>query len=237
MPTSAPSVPEQLPILSRGKHRSPRKGACFMELASYLAGERWSDHPACTHPLIAAVARAVNDGTPDEARSRLAVLVPSVVGLTSDDPRVDARIALRCGTTALPVVAAERQSALAVAVLTCERQLDALDGRAPGSLGDASRAALEAVPLASAWARRFTRGLRSSPKEFRRYTAPNVVSVAVAGIAEACVPDPARLLHDLLVGAIDECRERAGGDPVRAVEPDPATWSDACALTGATPRR
>ena len=38
--------PVVLPILSRGKHRSPRKGACFMEFASLLAGERWSDHPA-----------------------------------------------------------------------------------------------------------------------------------------------------------------------------------------------
>ena len=54
-------LPELVPVLSRGKHRSPRHGACFMELASYLAGERWSDHPACTHPLLAALARDVND--------------------------------------------------------------------------------------------------------------------------------------------------------------------------------
>ena len=47
--------PDLFPILSPGKHRSPRTGACFMELASLLAGERWSDHPACTHPLLAAV--------------------------------------------------------------------------------------------------------------------------------------------------------------------------------------
>src|SRR6266545_4298303 len=44
--------PDLFPILSPGKHRSPRTGACFMELASLLAGERWSDHPACTHPLL-----------------------------------------------------------------------------------------------------------------------------------------------------------------------------------------
>ena len=50
-------LPQLLPVLSRGKHRNPRKGACFMELASFLAGERWSDHPACTHPLLAALAR------------------------------------------------------------------------------------------------------------------------------------------------------------------------------------
>jgi len=50
-------VPELVPQLLPGKHRSPRKGACFMELASYLAGERWSDRPACTHPLLASLAR------------------------------------------------------------------------------------------------------------------------------------------------------------------------------------
>ena len=70
--------PEMLPLLSRGKHRNPRKGACFMELASYLAGERWSDHPACTHPLLASVARLVNDYTSDAERPRLAELIPSV---------------------------------------------------------------------------------------------------------------------------------------------------------------
>src|ERR671919_2618614 len=105
--------PPLLPILSRGKHRSPRRGACFMEFASLLAGERWSDHPACTHPLLAAVARHVNDHTSDEARPRLALLIPSVIGLTSDDLHVDARVALRCARAALPVAAAERQRVMA----------------------------------------------------------------------------------------------------------------------------
>jgi len=61
------SEPELVPVLSRGKHRNPRKGACFMEMASYLAGEPWSDHPACTHPLLAAMARGVNDLLDDDA--------------------------------------------------------------------------------------------------------------------------------------------------------------------------
>ena len=86
--------PALVPILSRGKHRSPRKGACFMEFASLLAGERWSDHPACTHPLLAAVARHVNDYTSDAGRARLAELIPSVIGLTGEDLHIDARIAL-----------------------------------------------------------------------------------------------------------------------------------------------
>ena len=49
----------------RGSHRSPRRGACFMEFASYLAGERWSDHPACTDPVLASLARGVNDNLTD----------------------------------------------------------------------------------------------------------------------------------------------------------------------------
>ncbi|MGH9132316.1 MAG: hypothetical protein ACRDZZ_00145, partial [Ilumatobacteraceae bacterium] len=76
-------VPDVVPVLSRGKHRSPRNGACFMEMAAYLAGERWSDHPRCTHPLVAAVARLVNDHTTDANRARLADLIPSVIGLTT----------------------------------------------------------------------------------------------------------------------------------------------------------
>ena len=74
------------------KRRNPRQGACFMELASYLAGERWSDHPACTHSLLASVARLVNDHTSDEGRPRLAELIPSVIGLTGDDLHIDALI-------------------------------------------------------------------------------------------------------------------------------------------------
>ncbi len=36
----------------------------------FLAGERWSDHPHCTHPLLASVARMVNDNTPDAGMIR-----------------------------------------------------------------------------------------------------------------------------------------------------------------------
>ena len=85
-----------------------------MELASYLAGERWSDHPACTHPLLASVARLVNDHTSDQGRPSLAELIPSVIGLTDDDLHIDALITLRCATIALPVAAADRQRVLAV---------------------------------------------------------------------------------------------------------------------------
>jgi hypothetical protein len=197
--------PELLPKLSRGKHRSARKGACFMELASFLAGERWSDHPACTHPMLAALARDVNDCTSDANRQRLATLIPSVIGLTSDDPHLDALIALRCAATALPVVSAERQRVMAVAILTCDRVLADLDGRPSGTLDWQSRRALDHAPHAAAWAREFINDLGPSPKAFRRHSAPRTVSSAVQGIAQACVPEPDDLLRDLLAGTIREC--------------------------------
>jgi hypothetical protein len=176
-----------------------------MELASLLAGERGSDHPACTHPLLAALARQVNDHTSDVGRQRLSELIPSVIGLTGEDLHIDARIALRSATMALPMAAAERQRVMAVSVLTCERVLADLDGRAPGSLEEQSRLALAGVPHAAAWAYRFTSGVRPSNKGFRRQAAPTIVQDAVEGIAQACVPDPDGMLRDLLVQAIDVC--------------------------------
>ncbi|MGZ4593705.1 MAG: hypothetical protein ACXV3C_07550 [Actinomycetes bacterium] len=173
-----------------------------MELASFLAGERWSDHPRCTHPLLSSLARTVNDCTSDAGRSRLAVLIPSVIGLTSDDLRVDAAIALRAARTALPVAALDRQRVMAVAVLTADRVLARLDGR--DVLQDSSRQALEQAPEAAGWARQFSREIGVSPRGFRRHSAPSTVRCAVLAVAEACVPDPDVLLHDMLAGAISD---------------------------------
>jgi len=225
-------LPALLPMLSQGKHRSPRTGACFMEFASLLAGERWSDHPACTHPLLAAVARHVNDHTSDAGRPRLADLIPSVIGLTGQDLHIDARIALGSATMALPVVAAERQRVMAVSVLACERVLAELDGRAVGSLEEPSRSTLAQVPDAAAWANRFTSGVRPSAKRFRRQVAPAIVRDAAQGIAEACIPDPDGMLRDLLVQAIDEGAAWAGRDPNRGAGFDSALWVTACQRTG-----
>ena len=202
MTGSVPASPDLLPILSRGKHRNSRKGACFMEMASVLAGEKWSDHPRCTHPLLADLARHVNDATSDENRHQLALLIPEVVGLTSDDPRVDARIALRCATTALPVASEERQNVLAVSVLSADCVLAGMDGRQSDDLEPASRTALEAAPRAAEWASAFVRRAGVAVKGFKRHAAPGTVRLSVHGIAEACVVDPDAILRQLLVDAI-----------------------------------
>ncbi|HEU0212960.1 MAG TPA: hypothetical protein VFR13_02660 [Jiangellaceae bacterium] len=232
MSTDENHAPELLPMLSRGKHRNPRKGACFMELASYLAGERWSDHPDCTHPLLAGVARLVNDYTSDEARPRLAGLIPSVIGLTSDDPHVDALIALRSATLALPVVSAERQRVMAVSVLVCERVLAELDGRPSGSVHDESRRVLEQVPHAAEWAQSFTGDLGTKLKGFRRRAAPHAVRCAVDGVARSCVPDPDDRLREILVAAIDVVAEWTGPRADRPHQLGGSAWTEACRLTG-----
>jgi hypothetical protein len=216
---------DALPMLGRGKHRNPKKGACFMELASFLAGEKWSDHPACTHPLLAMLARAVNDLTSDEARPRLAPLIPSVIGLNSDDPRWSVRIALRAAYTALPVSPADRQQTLAVAIYGCERMLDDLDGRPPHTMGEASIEALAAVPRTAEWARTFLTDVHLKPRRFVRDAAPSVVSTAVQGISEAFVPDVDARLRHLLTETVAEVRVWAGHVDEDAAPLVPAAWA------------
>lgn len=217
-----------LPMLDRGRHRSPRKGACFMELASYLAGERWSDHPSCTHPLLAALARGVNDASSDSARPQLAPLIPAVVGLNGGDEHWSVEIAMLAATAALPVASSGRQNALAVGLLTCERMLAALEDREPGFVRPATLAAFDAVPDAEAWARRFVARSSVNVEKFTRHAGSEIVRLSVEGIAEACISDPDRRLRELLRTAIDECRTWAGLEPLSTAKLAPESWLGVC---------
>ena len=66
--------------LSRGKHASPQDGACVMELASMLAGERFDDHPRAVCNVIGVVLRGYNDGVDDDRRQDLYRYAADVVG-------------------------------------------------------------------------------------------------------------------------------------------------------------
>lgn len=231
-----PVAPAGIPMLSRGRHRSPRRGACFMETASLLAGERWSDHPRCTHPALAAVARLVNDCTSDARRSELAPLVPSVIGLTTEDPRVDARIALRCAQTALPVASAERQNTLAVAILAANRVLAEIDGSPSDQLDERSRSALAEAPAAARWAAQFIDRAGINPRGFGRHTAAAIVRSSVVGIAEACTAEVDDLLREMLTRAIEEVAALcARSDDARRLSEgrrDPGADSSTAAMCG-----
>lgn len=199
-------TPDFVPTLSPGRHRNPRKGACFMEMASFLAGERWSDHPQCTHPLLAAMAREINDRLGDRSRQDLVPLIPSVVGLVSDDPMMDALIAREAALTALPVVSMSRQRAVAVGVLRSEAVLAELDGLSPDHLSPRSQRTLAVVPDAEQWAREFITAAMSRRDTFISRGAPAVVHHSVAGISQACVSSPEQVLVGLLSRTIDGLR-------------------------------
>jgi hypothetical protein len=175
-----------------------------MEFASYLAGEPWSDHPDCTHPALATLARDVNDYASDQGRHRLVPMIPSVVGLNGDDAGLDVDIALRAATAALPIAAEERQRVLAVGILRCHAERPTL----ADDVGRASRRALDAAPLATAWARDFVR--TSSWSRNRRRPFSGIIHHAIRSIAEACVDDADDILYRLLRDAIDDCQRRIG---------------------------
>ncbi|WP_432936248.1 hypothetical protein ACQPXM_22600 [Kribbella sp. CA-253562] len=167
-----------VPILSRGPHRDPRRGACFMEYASHLAGLEWSDRPSCTHPLLALVAREVNDELSDAARVKLVPLIPTVIGLVPTDPRYVPALVVRCVRLVVPVVSPQFQRTLLRAVRRAEEVL----------------ADLAADPLP-----------RGGPTGDLA-EAPLALAGAIRAVTDFRAPDGDALLHRLLCEAIDESR-------------------------------
>ena len=69
--------------LSKGKHTDPEDGACVMELASMLAGETFTDHPASVCPVIGSFLRSYNDSIDGQRRQTLYEYASKVVGSRS----------------------------------------------------------------------------------------------------------------------------------------------------------
>ena len=85
--------------LARGRHAKPAEGACVMELASMLAGERFTDKPRCADPVIAAFLRAFNDRLGHAERQLLRPYAAAVVH-TRGDRRVTRARRRRCARLA-----------------------------------------------------------------------------------------------------------------------------------------
>lgn len=101
---NAQRVPDQLPMLQRGRHRKPEDGACVMEYVSVLSGGRFTDHPRCTHPALATLARLVNDWIDDEKmRSELALLAPELIGTGRGDLRTTHCVVASCLSAGMAV--------------------------------------------------------------------------------------------------------------------------------------
>ncbi len=197
-------APDFLPVLSRGRHRTPKQGACFMEMASALAGERWSDHPGCTHPVLGELARLVNDSSSDRHRSELAVRVPSVVGLNSaedEDVRWSAGLTATMAAYAVTRVPRPSQRALAAGLFTVQRVVEArglVD--VPGTEG--IDAALADVPHEARFARRLSDGSAVTERVLRVRVAPAIARSAVHGLVDGHRDDPDEALRGLLEATI-----------------------------------
>ncbi len=132
--------PAAMPVLSRGRYHGPVRGACFLEYTALLAGEPFSDHPACVDGELAAVLRHANDRLSDGDRFRLTPLLGRAIGLVVPGPSGPPRRPRRSG-----------------------RRQGGVDGQA-AALHDAAVGELRALV-----SRRFTAalGLHPSPAEWR----------------------------------------------------------------------
>jgi hypothetical protein len=101
------SPQHRTPYLTAATHLTPDDGACLMEAVSAAAGLPWTDRPSCTHPLLAHLARLVNDAMSDQGRQQLVDLVPTLAVATPEDPartaEASARMAVACTEDALRI--------------------------------------------------------------------------------------------------------------------------------------
>lgn len=72
-----------------------------MELVSRLAREPWTDRPACVHPVLGAIARAVHDHSTSAGRQDLLPLAPRFLNTNHPGFEPTARLVALCVSTAL----------------------------------------------------------------------------------------------------------------------------------------
>jgi len=115
------SQEDGLPVLSCGKHNDPRDGACLMEYVSVLAGEKFTDRPVCADPLLAHLARMINDATSAPGRPALGRLAADIVGTSGADAQLHEELVLTCFATLRGQRAAPQPSRGRVRVLMRNR--------------------------------------------------------------------------------------------------------------------
>jgi len=203
-------VPGVVPILSPGRHRNPRHGACLMEYTSLLAGERFSDEPACTDRVLTALAQSVNDATSDAGRHRLAPLAAQLTDANGGGPAAVVAVVRRCVLTALPYAERRRRWLLLVAAFGADR---AGSGRSKGFDADMidpdTDLALVTAQLGDGCvdeAASFVAGLPVPVDEYLRRGAPKAVMTAVSIIAESAdTPDQADEVEEVLRRLLTDC--------------------------------
>jgi len=186
-----------------------------MEFASFLAGERWSDHPSCTHPLLAHLARRVNDLIGNDGRQQLVPLIPLVVGRSGDD---HTWLTLPVAVAAAPILEVpEATQRVLAAGLMSARRVCAEVGPELDLTAQHARAALDLVPGAVAWLEQLPGPARITPKIFAKRCAPTMIRCAADGIVATGDSDVDARLRALLETAIAACPAPVRLHPVREV--------------------
>lgn len=194
-----------------------------MELASYLAGEPWTDSPACTDESLAHLARLVNDLSTNESRPRLSPMIPSVIGLRGLGAGFADEIALIAAQHALPVAAQERQRGIAVGMLRILGEVGDYSSEAHDLWKASARTLLSQYYGIERWAREFVD--RMGLVGGGRSATGAMTEIAARGIAEACVPDPDDRLRELLRAGVAWAHECAGANPATVPELQPKHWT------------
>lgn len=195
-----------------------------MEMVSYLAGEKWSDHPQCTHPLLSTLARLVNDELSHSARQQLTRMIPSVVGLNPEHWAVTPTLVRCAALAALPVAAEATQNLMALALINAEAHLAGDQHPTPATLSPRSRQVLADVPGAEDWAWRHIARVGPRRTAMDARIASEVVRTAVVGISDACTHDADAILVALLEDAVAALTQLDPATPVQdSTRLDPAT--------------
>src|SRR5690606_39216218 len=189
------TIPDFMPVLSAGAHDHPSEGACVMEYVSLLAGEDFSDSPVCTHPVLAAAARAVNDNLPDNERHLLVPLIGRLFG-TADtreselDRRVlSVRLTAWCARRVLHLVPAQGRGKYTAAVDAAEAWADnPTKGRTAVNSAEADdddATATDAANAAAAAAHAATAARAADDAAHAAHAAANAAHAANAASAAA----------------------------------------------------
>lgn len=190
-------APDLLPILGKGAHRRPQHGACLMEYVSVLTGARFNDHPRCTHPALATLARLVNDEIDnDDIRSELAVLAPDLAAIHRSEVSTAPVVIATCLRAAAMLATTDT----ATAPSPPRQRLAELDGRT-----DRLRT--------SSWTRRWARCAQALDTGQYGTAAVRSAFSQFDEQARALAPEQRDvLLYLLLAGAVSRCRRHARAD-------------------------
>ena len=71
---------DNLHLLTGSHYPNDEQRMCVMEAVAFLAGEEWSDHPACASRIVGTFLRSWNDVLPDDQRQELRQYIPRLVG-------------------------------------------------------------------------------------------------------------------------------------------------------------